>query len=199
MSEFALLGAEVVAVAVLVLGLYFPRHRRRDLMVAYFGVNIGVLAVADALRTSNAGTGLGLGFALFGVLSIIRLRSTELDQHEVAYFFSALALGLLGALETASIWRNIALMGLILAVMAIVDNRWLLGRYRQQIIVLDSVVTDQNDLVSRLEELLDAKVHAARPLRVDLINDSTLVDVRYAGPARRSVAPVSPAGYPVRR
>ncbi|MEU8664032.1 DUF4956 domain-containing protein, partial [Actinoplanes philippinensis] len=93
MSEFALLGAELVAVTVLVFGLYFPRHRRRDLVVAYFAVNIGVLAVADALRTSGAGAGLGLGFALFGVLSIIRLRSTELDQHEVAYFFSAQALG----------------------------------------------------------------------------------------------------------
>jgi hypothetical protein len=199
MSEFALLGAEVVAVTVLVLGLYFPRHRRRDLMVAYFGVNIGVLAVADALRSSSSGAGLGLGFALFGVLSIIRLRSTELDQHEVAYFFSALALGLLGALDTASIWRNIALMGLILVVMAIVDNRRLLSRYEHQTVVLDSAVTDHDELVGRLEELLDAKVHSASPQRIDLINDSTVVDVRYARASRRSVAPVSPAAYAARR
>jgi hypothetical protein len=199
MSAYALLGAEVVAVTVLVLGLYFPRHRRRDLMVAYFAVNIGVLAVADALRASSTATGLGLGFALFGVLSIIRLRSTELDQHEVAYFFSALALGLLGALDTTSIWRNIALMGLILVVMAIVDNRRVLGRYQQQIVVLDAAVTDQDELVGRLEELLGARVHSARPVRTDLINDSTVVDVRYARTPRRSVAPVSPAAFAARR
>ncbi|GGN32991.1 hypothetical protein FHR83_001725 [Actinoplanes campanulatus] len=195
MSELALLGAELVAVTVLVFGLYFPRHRRRDLVVAYFAVNIGVLAVADALRTSGAGAGLGLGFALFGVLSIIRLRSTELDQHEVAYFFSALALGLLGALETSSIWRNIALMGLILVVLAIVDNRWVLGRYRQQIIVLDSIVTNEDELIRRLEDLLGAKVYSGRLLRVDLINDSTVVDVRYAGRPGKLIAPVSPPTY----
>lgn len=195
MSEFALLGAEVVAVSVLVLGLYFPRHRRRDLMVAYFAVNIGVLAVADALRSTSSGTGLGLGFALFGVLSIIRLRSTELDQHEVAYFFSALALGLLGALDTESIWRNIALMGLILVVMAVVDNRRVLGRYQQQIVVLDAAVTDQRELIGRLEELLGARVHSATPQRIDLINDSTVVDVRYSRNPRHPVAPVSPAAY----
>jgi hypothetical protein len=195
MTEFALLGAELVAVTVLVFGLYFPRHRRRDLVVAYFAVNIGVLAVADALRTSGAGAGLGLGFALFGVLSIIRLRSTELDQHEVAYFFSALALGLLGALDTGSIWRNIALMGLILVVLAIVDNRWMLGRYRQQIIVLDSVVTDEDELIRRLEDLLGAKVHSGRMLRVDLINDSTVVDVRYTRRPGKLIAPVSPPTY----
>lgn len=199
MSELALLGAEVVAAAVLVLGLYFPRHRRRDLVVAYFGVNIGVLAVADALRTGSTGTGLGLGLALFGVLSIIRLRSTELDQHEVAYFFSALALGLLGALDTASLWRNIALMGLILAVMAVVDSRRLLGRHRHQTIVLDTAVTSEDELVKRLEELLGARVHSARALRVDLINDSTVVDVRYARTPDRAVAPVSPAAYAVHR
>ncbi|GIE28628.1 DUF4956 domain-containing protein [Actinoplanes italicus] len=195
MSEFALLGAELLAVTVLVFGLYFPRHRRRDLVVAYFAVNIGVLAVADALRTSGAGAGLGLGFALFGVLSIIRLRSTELDQHEVAYFFSALALGLLGGLETTSIWRNIALMGLILVVLAIVDNRWVLGRYRQQIIVLDSIVTDEDELIRRLEDLLGAKVYSGRLLRVDLINDSTVVDVRYAGRPGRLIAPVGTPTY----
>jgi len=192
MSELVLLGAEIVAVTLLVLLLYFPRHRRRDLVVAYFGVNIGVLAVADALRTSTAGTGLGLGLALFGVLSIIRLRSTELDQHEVAYFFSALALGLLGALDTSSIWRNIALMGLILVVMAVVEMLPLLGRYRQQIVVLDTAVTDETELVARLEQLLGTKVHSARPQRIDLINDSTVVDVRYVraapAPARVGVA-----------
>ncbi|MET0424142.1 MAG: DUF4956 domain-containing protein [Actinoplanes sp.] len=191
MSEFALLGAEVLAITVLVAGLYFPRHRRRDLVVAYFAVNIGVLAVADALSTSTTGTGLGLGLALFGVLSIIRLRSTELDQHEVAYFFSALALGLLGALNTGSIWRNIALMSLILVVMAVVDHGRVLGKYRQQTVVLDSVVTDESELVVRLEELLGAKVHAAHLQRVDLINDSTVVDVRYTRRLRMPVGAVS--------
>ena len=35
---------------------------------------------------------------LFAVLSIIRLRSAELDQQEVAYYFAAMTLGLLGGL-----------------------------------------------------------------------------------------------------
>jgi uncharacterized protein DUF4956 len=182
MPEIALLGVEVVAITILVAGLYLPRHRRRDLVVAYFGVNIGVLAVADALQSSRAGaTGLGVGLALFGVLSIIRLRSTELDQHEVAYFFSALALGLLGALETSSIWRNVGLMALILVVMAVVDHPRLLRRLEHQIVVLDTALTDRVELVRRLEDLLGGTVHSARLQRVDLINDSTVVDVRYTG------------------
>jgi len=77
-----LYAANVIAITVLTLGLYFPRHRRRDLVVAYLGVNLGIMAVSTVLLNTAVGAGLGLG--LFGVLSIIRLRSDELAQHVVA-------------------------------------------------------------------------------------------------------------------
>ena len=180
MSQLVLFAIDICAVAILVFGLYFPRHRRRDLVVAYLGVNIGVLAVASALSTSDVGAGLGLGMALFGVLSIIRLRSTELDQHEVAYYFSALALGILGALSTTSLWLSGGLMALILAVMFFGDHPRLLRRYRHQILVLDSAITDHVKLIAHLEQLLDARVYAATVQRLDLVNETTVVDVRYA-------------------
>src|SRR4051794_30958791 len=93
MPHMLLYAADLVAIGLLTFGVYFPRHRRRDLVISYVGINAGVLAVSAALASSTVTAGLGLG--LFGVLSIIRLRSNELDQHEVAYYFSALALGLL--------------------------------------------------------------------------------------------------------
>ena len=72
-AQLALSLSDIAAVCLLVFGLYFPRHRRRDLVVAYLGVNVGVLAVASSLNLGSVGAGLGLGLALFGVLSIIRL------------------------------------------------------------------------------------------------------------------------------
>src|SRR6185436_14102711 len=115
MPRLVLFAIDLVAVCVLVFGLYFPRHRRRDLVVAYLGVNVGVLAVAGSLSGGTVGAGLGLG--LFGVLSIIRLRSTELDQPA---------------------------------------------------------------LIAQLERILGARVHSAAVERVDLVNETTVVDVRYS-------------------
>ncbi|WP_326559964.1 DUF4956 domain-containing protein [Micromonospora sp. NBC_01796] len=195
MSQLVLFAIDICAVVLLVFGLYFPRHRRRDLVVAYLGVNVGVLAVASALSASNVGAGLGLGLALFGVLSIIRLRSTELDQHEVAYYFSALALGILGALSTTSVWLSGGLMALIVTTMFLGDHRRLLRHYRHQIMVLDSAVTDHVALVAQLEQLLNARVHVATVQRVDLVNETTVVDVRYSlagrSPAVGTGAPVA--------
>jgi len=177
-----LYAIDLVAVSVLVFGLYFPRHRRRDLVVAYLGVNVGVLAVAGSLSSGTVGAGLGLG--LFGVLSIIRLRSTELDQHEVAYYFSALALGIIGPLGGGAVWLAPALMALILVVMFLGDHPRLFRTYRRQVLVLDSAITDEVALVAQLEQVLGARVHAVSVERVDLVNETTVVEVRYSRRAR---------------
>lgn len=194
MSQIWSFVIDIVAVGLLVFGLYFPRHRRRDLVVAYLGVNVGVLAVASAVSQSSSGTGLGIGLALFGVLSIIRLRSTELDQHEVAYFFAALALGILCALGGPT-WLSGALVALLLLVMYAGDHPRLLRGYHQQIIVLDSAITDRVALVAHLEQLLGARVRAATVQRLDLVNDTTTVDVRYSQAPTGVRVPVS-AGAP---
>lgn len=183
MLRLVMLAIDLVAVTLLVFGLYFPRHRRRDLVVAYLGVNVGVLAVASVLSSATVGAGLGLG--LFGVLSIIRLRSTELDQHEVAYYFSALALGILGPLGAASsIWYTAGLTALVLVVMYLGDHPRLFRGYRRQIVVLDAALTDNVTLVAHLEQLLGARVHSVAVERLDLVNDTTVVEVRYSHPTK---------------
>ena len=187
MPQLALYAADLVAIGLLTFAVYFPRHRRRDLAVAQVGVNVGVLAVSASLASSSVGAGLGLG--LFGVLSIIRLRSSELDQHEIAYYFSALALGLLGGLGTTTQPGEaiaLSLMGLIVGAMYLADHPRLLRRSRQQLMVLDRAFTDEAALRAHLEGLLAARVHRLTVQRVDLVNDTTLVDVRFelpAGPA----------------
>lgn len=181
--------ANVAAIGVLTLGLYFPRHRRRDLVVAYLGVNLGVMAVSTVLLSTAVGAGLGLG--LFGVLSIIRLRSDELAQHEVAYYFSALALGLLSGLGSEPL-VSIGLMAIILAAMFVADHPLLLRGYRRELIVVDRAIADRSALVAHLEQRLGGRVHHVTVSKLDFVNDTATVDVRYReagpGPGTRAVA-----------
>lgn len=184
MSPYILSAVDLVAISVLAFAVYLPRHRRRDLVVAYLGVNVGVLAVATVLSQSTVGAGLGLG--LFGVLSIIRLRSTELTQHEVAYYFAALALGLIGGLGAAPLALSIGLMVLVVLVLALADSPRVMARYRQQSMVVDRAIVDEVALVAHLEQLLGCHVHQVSVQRLDLVNDTTTVQVRYESgrPAR---------------
>lgn len=177
MSLGTLFALDIAAILLLVFGLYFPRHRRRDMVVAFLGINIGVLAVTQALSSTTISAGLGLG--LFGVLSIIRLRSAEMDQNEVAYFFAALALGLLGGFPVSPAWLSPALMGALLVAIGVGDHPRLFGSYRHQVVVLDHAYTDEFELRTRLAELLGGHVHRVAVRKVDLIEDMTTVEVRY--------------------
>ncbi len=183
-------GGNLVAIAALVLGLYFPRHRRKDLVAAYLGVNIGVMAVSTVLLSGAVGLGLGLG--LFGVLSIIRLRSDELAQHEVAYYFSALALGLLGGLSTEPAWLTLTLMAVIVGAMWLGDHPQLFGSYRREVVLLDRALPTEPELIAHLEQRLGAEVKHVSVQKLDLVNDTTLVDVRY----RRTTASIAAAQTP---
>ena len=187
----AYIGADLVALAILVGALYIPRHGRRDLVAAYIGVNVGVLAVTLLLSTSdNVGAGLGLG--LFGVLSIIRLRSSSLAQGEVAYFFAALALGLLGGIKSHLIIVAI-LMALILASLWVGDHPALMRRNRNQVVTLDRAISDENELITELEDLLGAHVRSIDLKSLDLVNDTTIVEVHYRLlPRSRAARPAQP-------
>ena len=187
----AYIGSDLVAIALLVGALYIPRHGRRDLVAAYIGVNVGVLAVTLLLSTSDS-VGAGLGLGLFGVLSIIRLRSSSLAQGEVAYFFAALALGLLGGIKTHLIIVAI-LMALILASLWVGDHPALLRRNRNQVVTLDRAISNENELITELEDLLGAQVRSVDLKSLDLVNDTTIVEVHYRlRPRSRTATPAQP-------
>ena len=177
MPDGLVVATDLVAIAVLTYGVYFRRHRRRDMLLAYVALNIGVMAVAIALSSNAVGAGLGLG--LFGVLSIIRLRSSEITQEEVAYYFVSLAMGLLAGIEITPEWLNPALIATMVAVMYVADHPRVLSQYRQQVVTLDAAYTDEAELVRRLERLLCADVLHVVVSRVDLVRDTTTVDVRF--------------------
>lgn len=180
MSRSLLLAFDLAAILVLTFAMYFPRHRRRGMVAAYLGTNIGVLAVADALSSSTVSAGLGLG--LFGILSIIRLRSDELDQQEIAYYFASLALGLLAGISVDPAWTTAILMGAILLALYIGDHPRLYGRYRTQTMTLDAPYTDEAEITHVVERLLGVTVHRLTVRKVDLVNASTVLEVVYELP-----------------
>lgn len=185
MTTLIPIAANLAAIAILIFGVYFPRHHRRDLAVAYLGVNAGVLAVATAL-SAQAATTVGLGLGLFGVLSIIRLRSDELAQHEVAYYFASLAIGLIAGIGTTSLWLTVGLMAALVVTMFVGDHPKVFGSYGRQVIQLDRAIVDPQELKAELSTRLDADVQSVSVQRLDLVNDFTLVDVRYR---RRALLP----------
>src|SRR6187551_2123159 len=86
--------------------LYFRRHWRADLLLSYVALNVGIFVTMSLL--TRVRVDIAVGFGLFAILPIIRLRSSAVTQQ--AYYFVALVLGLVNGMGVPDRW-TFALMG----------------------------------------------------------------------------------------
>lgn len=186
------LGIDLVAIGLLAHVIYFRRHRRADLLLAYVSLNIGIFMAMSLLGAVRVD--LAVGFGLFAILSIIRLRSSAVTQQEVAYYFVALVLGLANGLQLDNLPLVIVINVVLLLTMLVVDSAPLRGQTRRLDVTLDTVHPDEPSLVADLERRLRGTVLYHDVNEIDHVRGTMLVDVRYR-PGTDQGAP----GVPERR
>lgn len=186
------LAIDLIAITLLSYVLYFRRHGRRDLLLAYVALNTGIFAVVSMMTGQEVA--LAVGFGLFGVLSILRLRSDLISQGEIGYYFTAIALGLINAVAVSAPWVLLGLNALMLVIMYVADHPRLLARHERRMITLDAVHEDPVALRQDLAARLRAQVTRVDVVEVDYVRDLMVVDVRFrvsttdALPARSGAA-----------
>ncbi|MFM8531333.1 MAG: DUF4956 domain-containing protein [Ilumatobacteraceae bacterium] len=172
------LALDLVSIFVLVYLGYFLRHRRWDQVVGYVAFNISLFTVSAALG-SSAPLNIGVGFGLFAVLSIVRLRSEESGQIEIGYTMVSLVLGLMAGLSGMDFGIKIIFAVLLVATMMIIDfggdrrvERW--GRTKVE---LDRVIVDSDELTALLTDQLRARVLSVHVREIDYVRDTMRLDV----------------------
>jgi len=173
----ARLGVDLVAIAVLTYAIYLRRHGRRDLFVVYTMFNVGLFL---ALVVMTAGSvSVGVGFGLFAVLSIVRLRSEPFSNVELGYFFVALVVALVCGLDLGSPLVAAALAAVAVGAAAAIDHPRLVRNTKRTELVLEVVFADEDALRRHVEERLHADVSELSVLELDYVRDITRVAVRY--------------------
>jgi Domain of unknown function (DUF4956) len=178
---------DVAAMSVLTLLLFLPRHRRRDLVTVFWLFNVALFAVL--LVIGGGGVSVGAGLGLFGVLSIVRLRSEQYRNVEIGYFFVALAIALVSGLA-AGIVRPVLIVVLVLLVTAIVDWPRLFAGSASMDVLLDTVHDGEPALREDLERRLGHGVEELSVLEVDYVRMTTRLTVRVSRDARPTRLPV---------
>jgi hypothetical protein len=182
-ADYAIdLLVDLAAIFVLAYVLYFRRHRRADLLLSYVTLNIGLFVAMSLLGTVRVD--IALGFGLFAILSIIRLRSSAVTQQEVAYYFAALVLGLVNGLDLDDRVLLVFVNALLVVTMLVVDSKPLRDRARRMDVTLDVVHADDAGLVADLERRLGGRVMHYVVDEVDYVRDTMVVDVRYRAASR---------------
>jgi hypothetical protein len=120
-----------------------------------------------------------LGFGLFAILSIIRLRSSAVTQQEVAYYFIALVMGLVNGMNLPDRTVVVLVNAVLLLTMFVLDTDSLRNRARRMDVTLDRIHADDAALVADLERRVGGQVKHYHVNEVNYVRDTMLVDVRY--------------------
>ena len=168
---------DFVAICILLLGLYFRNYRRPDLVAVFLACNVGLFSVLTTLSFSPISS--AVGFALFGVLSIIRLRSFEFLPTQIAYFFISLAIALICATDLAGLLLPFMLVVFMIVAMALVDSERFRSTTESSVIVVDTAIPDPVELEGHLSKLLNANIIHMKITGVNLLQETTTVDVTF--------------------
>jgi hypothetical protein len=170
------LGLDLLAIFLMTYVLYFRRHWRADLLLSYVALNVGIFVTMSLL--TQVKIDIAVGFGLFAILSIVRLRSSAVTQQEVAYYFIALVLGLVNGMGVPDRGLVVGMNVVLLLTMFAFDSKPLRDRARRMDVKLDGVYTDETALVAELERRLGGRVTYLEITEVDLIHSHMLIDVR---------------------
>jgi hypothetical protein len=175
----------LIAVTLAAYVIYFRRHSRRDLLLTYTIFNIGLFLVMTVISMHD--TGLGVGFGLFAILSIIRIRSEEFSNTELSYAFAVMVIALVNAFGVSATPMGMldSLFVLLLNVVAVLviyvmDHPRLLRKVGRQQITLDVIHPNEESLRADLEQRLKVRILDYAIAHVDYVREITVLNVRYA-------------------
>lgn len=178
----ARLGMDLVAILLVALVFYLRRHQRRDLFLIFTSFNIGVFGVLAVITEHKISA--AVGFGLFALLSIIRLRSQPFANVELAYFFCSLVLGVVNGIGHGDKLLNGAIDLLLVAAILVLDHPRLQVPIQRRRVMLDQVWTDSDALRTELEHRFGVEITELRISEVDYVRETTSVSIRFVGGSR---------------
>jgi hypothetical protein len=175
-------GLDVVALLVLVGLLYRRRPSAPAMPLVLAALNVGLFA---AMSTISAGKfPAGVGFGLFGILSLVRLRSAAFTLRDVAYTFVTLVVALCTGLPQRQTWLVVALVAVVLVAVLVVDDpRSYEPPTRTVKLTLDRIYPEPTLIAHDVALRFGQAPLSVDVDEVDYVRETTRVSARYpAGP-----------------
>jgi hypothetical protein len=171
------LGADLLCLLVATGLLYRRRVAAPEMPLVFASLNLGLFATVVVIAGEHIPA--GVGFGLFGLLSLVRLRSEAFTLQDMAYMFVALVLGLVNGLVAAPLSVVVAADVLLVAVLAIADESRSRPHTQVMRITLDRAYLDPAQVREAAAAQLPGSVVLATIEDVDHVRDTTRVLVRY--------------------
>jgi hypothetical protein len=184
LARFVLGAALNLLVAVLIVrGIYYPRTHEKKYVFTFLAFSTVIYFVLALLKTAELG--VGVGFGLFAIFSVLRYRTDPIPIREMTYLFIIIALPVVNSVLSSDgdLSKLLVADGTVIALMYILEHEWGFRFEVSSRITYDKIglITPANRemLLADLRERTGLPVKRVEIGRLDFLHDSTEMRIFY--------------------
>ena len=179
---------DFAAVIVLVRGVYFHVHKRREHFFTYFIFNLVIFLICFLLNKVDLS--MGAAFGLFAVFSMLRYRTEDISIRDMSYLFLVIAMGLINAvtkIKGASDefeYLFLAIINVVIIVIAwALESPLLIRKESVQTITYDNIELIKSEhrekLLDDLKSRTGLPIHRITIGKIDFLKDAASIKIYY--------------------
>jgi hypothetical protein len=175
---------------ILVRGVYYPSTHKKGFVLTFLAFNTVIYLVMTFLTTIELG--IGVGFGLFAIFTILRYRTDPIPIREMTYLFVVAALPVINSLSvTGEFGLHLAISNAALLVMMwVLEKEWGFRYEASKRIVYEKIELvhqeKRAELLADLEARTGLKIKRVYVEKIDYLHDTASIQVIYDDPSQEA-------------
>lgn len=172
---------------VLVRFVYYPSTHNKRYVFTFLAFNTVIYFVLSFMTSIQLG--VGVGFGLFAIFSILRYRTDAIPIREMTYLFIIAALPVMNsAASDGSVWPQLVAANLsILGIMTVLEKEWGFHYEASKRIVYEKIELirpeRKAELIADLEARTGLKVKRVNVGKINFLRDTAEMKIYYEDPS----------------
>jgi hypothetical protein len=181
-------GFNLLVALVVVRFIYYPSTHNKPYVFTFLAFNTVIYFVLSFLTSVEIG--IGVGFGLFAIFSILRYRTDPIPIREMTYLFVIAALPVMNSAGVnGAIWPQLVAANLaIVAILLVLEKEWGFRYEASKQVVYEKIELIRPDrraeLLASLEQRTGLKIKRVVIGKVDFLRDIVNLKIYYDDPAQ---------------
>lgn len=176
-------GFNLLVAVIIVRLIYYPSTHNKPYVFTFLAFNTVIFFVLSFM--SSIELGLGVGFGLFAIFSILRYRTDPIPIREMTYLFIIAALPVMNMAGTdGEVWPQLVAANLVvIVIMAVLEKGWGFRYEASKRVLYEKIELirpeRRNELMADLQERTGLVIKRVAIEKVDFVRDTASLKIYY--------------------
>ena len=172
-----------ISMIILIRFVYYTTYQKKDSFFTFFLLNFIVFLLAYMLEKTGGFGSIGSAFGLLAAFSLLRFRTETISMKDMTYLFIIMTFGLINSVMKGTYAEIVALNGMIIVAVYVVDGNRLMRNQRSKTVEYPSIENIRPDkqalLITDLRERTGLDIQKISIEHIDFGKGKAFIKIYY--------------------